>query len=161
MPRRKKAKSTVSDLEEIDLRILTELAKNSRASLKELSTAIGAPVSTIFSRIKKLEERGIIQKYTLSVDPKMLNYNITAIINFNIEGPYLEEFEKQLSLHPNVLSLYDITGDFDVVAVTRFKSIEELDTFVKTVLRNPHVKRTITSIVLRVVKESQPFVPLH
>ncbi|MGC8675127.1 Lrp/AsnC family transcriptional regulator [Fervidicoccus sp.] len=156
----KKEKNTIYQLDEIDLKILTHLSNSSKTSLNQLSNILGIPVSTVFARIKKLEEKGIIDKYTLSVDPKKLGFNVTAIINFSVEGSHIEEFEKQISNHPNVLFLYDITGDFDVIAVTRFRNIEELDYFIKNVLKNPYVKRTITNIALRVVKESYLHVPL-
>jgi len=158
MPRKKDSEDVV--LEEGDLKILRALAENSRGSLKEISDAVGMPISTVFSRIKKLEHAGLIKGYTLSVDHSRLGYKITAIIHFSIDGPYLEEIEKMLASKENVIFLYDVTGDFDIIAVARFRSIEELDRFVKDTLKNPHIKRTTTSIALRVVKESPTHVPL-
>ncbi|MEM0046232.1 MAG: Lrp/AsnC family transcriptional regulator [Fervidicoccaceae archaeon] len=158
MPRKKEVEELV--LEEVDLKILEALARNARGSLKEISEVAGIPISTAFSRIRRLEQLGIIRGYTLDLDHEKLGYKITAIIHFSVEGPYLEEIEKQLSSKQNVIFLYDITGEFDILAVARFRSIEELDKFVKDTLRNPHVKKTTTSIALRVVKEMHPHVPL-
>ncbi|MEM0020674.1 MAG: Lrp/AsnC family transcriptional regulator [Fervidicoccaceae archaeon] len=158
MPRKKEVEELV--LEEVDLKILEALARNARGSLKEISEVVGIPISTAFSRIRRLEQLGIIRGYTLDLDHEKLGYKITAIIHFSVEGPYLEEIEKQLSSKQNVIFLYDITGEFDILAVARFRSIEELDKFVKDTLRNPHVKKTTTSIALRVVKEMHPHVPL-
>ncbi|MGC8678676.1 MAG: Lrp/AsnC family transcriptional regulator, partial [Fervidicoccaceae archaeon] len=147
-------------LEEVDLKIIKALAGNARGSLKEISEVVGIPISTAFSRIRKLEQQGIIKGYTVSVNQDKLGYKITAIIHFSVDGPYLEEIEKQLASKENVIFLYDTTGDFDIIAVARFKSIEELDRFIKDTLKNPHIRRTTTSIALRVVKESSTHVPL-
>ncbi len=148
-------------LDEVDSLILAELSKNARASLKEISRKLGVPTSTVFTRIRKLEDKGIIKRYTVIVDPQKLGYTITAVIHFSVEGPYLEQIEKNLSQHPNIIGLYDTTGDFDIIAIVRFRSMDELDRFIKNTLRNPHIKKTITNMVLRTVKEQQPSVPLE
>ncbi|MCI4396490.1 MAG: Lrp/AsnC family transcriptional regulator [Thermoprotei archaeon] len=158
MPKKREIEEIV--LEDVDLKIIEALASNSRSSLKEISEIVGIPISTAFSRIRRLEQLGIIKGYTLNVDQEKLGYKITAIIHFSVDGPYLEEIEKQIASKPNVIFLYDITGEFDIIAVARFKDIEELDKFVKETLKNPHIKRTTTSIALRVVKESYPHVPI-
>ncbi|MGC9115213.1 MAG: Lrp/AsnC family transcriptional regulator [Fervidicoccaceae archaeon] len=158
MPRKKDVEEIA--LEEVDLKIIKALAGNARGSLKEISEVVGIPISTAFSRIRKLEQQGIIKGYTVSVNQDKLGYKITAIIHFSVDGPYLEEIEKQLASKENVIFLYDTTGDFDIIAVARFKSIEELDRFIKDTLKNPHIRRTTTSIALRVVKESSTHVPL-
>ncbi|MGB9725920.1 MAG: Lrp/AsnC family transcriptional regulator [Fervidicoccaceae archaeon] len=158
MPRKKEVEEIA--LEEVDLKIIKALAGNARGSLKEISEVVGIPISTAFSRIRKLEQQGIIKGYTVSVNQDKLGYKITAIIHFSVDGPYLEEIEKQLASKENVIFLYDTTGDFDIIAVARFKSIEELDRFIKDTLKNPHIRRTTTSIALRVVKESSTHVPL-
>lgn len=147
-------------LEDIDLKILRALSGNARGSLKEISEAVGIPISTAFSRIKRLEQFGIIKGYTVSLNQDKLGYKITAIIHFSVDGPYLEEIEKQLASKENVIFLYDITGDFDILAVARFRNIEELDKFIKDTLKNPHIRKTTTSMALRVVKESSTHVPL-
>ena len=148
-------------LDEKDMLLLSYLIQDAKASLKKISRALGLPSSTVFSRIKKLEGKGIIKKYTVVIDHLKLGFNITAVIHFSVEGPYLEEVEKTLSSHPNIIGLYDVTGDFDIIAIARFKTIDELDFFIKNTLRNPHIKKSITNMALRVVKETQPPLPLE
>jgi Lrp/AsnC family transcriptional regulator for asnA, asnC and gidA len=147
-------------LDQTDVLILSELLKDSKSALKKISRKLGLPTSTVFTRIKKLEEKGIIQGYTVVIDPFKLGYFVTAIIHFSVDGPYLEDVEKRLSSHPNIISLYDVTGEFDIIAIARFRSMEELDSFIKHTLKNPHIKRSITNMVLRIVKEKQPGVPI-
>ncbi|NAZ12482.1 MAG: winged helix-turn-helix transcriptional regulator [Desulfurococcales archaeon] len=147
-------------LDDIDYKILKELSMDSEKGVKEIAEKIGIPVSTCFNRIKKLKELGVIKRFTINVDPSIIGYDVTAAIHLNVEGPYLEEIEKTLAENPNILYLYDITGEYDVLAIARFRSVEELDKFIKSLLKNPKIKRTITNVILRVVKESDVKVPL-
>ncbi len=146
-------------LDETDQKILALLSENANASVKEIAMQVGIPLSTAFSRIKRLEERGIIRGYTIKVNPGALGFTVTAVIHFSVDGPYLEEIEQTLASHPNIVALYDTTGEFDIIAIARFRDIDELDHFIKSVLKNPKVKKTITSVVLRVVKENYPGIP--
>jgi DNA-binding Lrp family transcriptional regulator len=61
--------------------------------------------------------------------------------------------EKEIAEIQNVMSVYDITGDFDIAVLARFKNREGLNAFVKQLLALPYIKRTVTNVVLNVVKE--------
>lgn len=149
------------ELDDLDYKILRELSMNSERGVKDIAEKLGIPVSTCFNRIKRLKDHGVIKRYTISIDPQALGYEVTAAIHINVEGPYLEEIERALSENPNIIFLYDITGEYDVLAIARFRNVGELDRFIKSLLKNPKVKRTITNVILRVVKESDLKVPLE
>ena len=87
------------------------------------------------------------------MDPVKLGYSLTAIILIQAEGKYLVDVEKEVAKIKNVISVYDITGDFDIAVVARFKDRFGLNHFIKNLLSNPYVKRTVTNVVLNVVKE--------
>jgi DNA-binding Lrp family transcriptional regulator len=63
------------------------------------------------------------------------------------------DVEKEIAKISNVVSVYDITGDFDIAVVARFKDRAELNSFIKSLLGMAYVKRTVTNVVLNVVKE--------
>lgn len=65
------------------------------------------------------------------------------------------EIEKKVSEFSNVLSVYDVTGESDVIILARFKSHEELSAFTKSLLSIQNVDRTNTHIVLTIIKESK------
>ena len=75
------------------------------------------------------------------------------IILIEAEGRYLPEVEKELAQLDEVISIYDITGDYDVAVIARFKNRNTLNNFIKSTLKMPHVTRTVTNVVLNVVKE--------
>ena len=145
-------------IDELDIKILRELARDGRIGIRELARKLGKPPSTILNRIRRLERLGVIRGYTALINHRVLGFQVVALIMLSVEGAYLEEVEKVVAAEPNVKAVYDITGEFDVAIIAMFKTIEELDRFIKSLLKNPRVKRSVTSIAFRVVKE-EPHVP--
>ena len=141
------------NLDEIDIKIIRLLQENSRISFNEIAKKIGISVGTAYNRVKNLEEKGVLKGYTALIDPIKMGYGITAIILIQAEGAHLVEVEKEVAKLNNVVSVYDITGEFDIAVIARFKDSRRLNAFVKKVLSMPYVKRTVTNVVLNVVKE--------
>jgi DNA-binding Lrp family transcriptional regulator len=100
-----------------------------------------------------LEAVGVVKGYTTVLDPAKLGYELTAIILIQATGKYLAEVEAEIAKANSVVAVYDITGDYDAAVITKFKDRPGLNDFVKNLLLNPHIKRTVTSVVLNVVKE--------
>ncbi len=140
-------------IDELDIQILSLLQEDSRLSFNRIASKLGISVGTAYNRVKSLENRGILKGYTIILDPVKLGYSLTAIILIQAEGKYLVDVEKEVAKIKNVISVYDITGDFDIAVVARFKDRFGLNHFIKNLLSNPYVKRTVTNVVLNVVKE--------
>ena len=87
------------------------------------------------------------------MDPVKLGYAMTAIMLIQAEGAHLLEVESEIAKMDNVAIVYDITGDFDIAVTVRFKNKFDLNAFIKKLLTIPYVKRTVTNVVLNVVKE--------
>ncbi len=141
-------------LDELDMEILRILVENCRRSAREIARMLGKSPTIIAKKIKKLEQLGILVGCRGEVNYRKLGYNLLALILLNVDGAHIEEVERQLAAEPNVRIVYDITGDFDVAIVALFKSVEDLDRFVKRLLKNPYIKRSVTSVVFRAVKDS-------
>ncbi len=139
-------------IDELDKRILELLMQDSRRSTRSIAKALNKPVSTVHDRIKRLEKKGVIKGYTVVLDEKALGYQIKALILINVVGRHIEEVENDLSRYENVLTVLDITGEFDVAVIAVFHSMDELDRFVKTLLKHPYIRQTRTSIAFRTVK---------
>ncbi len=140
-------------LDDLDYKILVELVKDGRASFRKIAEKIGVSVSTIVSRVEALEKNGVIKGYTALIDPLKIGYNLSAVIHVRIRHGKLLEVQRLIASYPNVYGVYDVTGESDSVILARFKSREELSTFIKTLLANEYVERTITYIVLDTIKE--------
>lgn len=140
-------------LDDVDLNIINLLKKNPRLSIREVSRVVGKSPSAVVSRIRRLEKLGVIKGYSVLVDYSRLGYQLNAITLLQVEGAHLEEVERMLASEPNVRAVYDITGEFDIMIISTFRNISELDAFVKRILKLPFIKRTVTNIAFRVVKE--------
>jgi len=140
-------------IDNIDSQIISLLQEDSRRSFSKIADKLGIAVGTAYNRVKSLEDKGILKGYTIIVDPVKLGYGLTAVILIQAEGQHLLEVEKELAQLDDVISVYDITGDFDIAVVARFRSRDMLNKFIKGILRMPHVIRTVTNVALNVVKE--------
>ena len=140
-------------IDEVDLKIISLLQEDSRLSFNKIASKLGISVGTAFNRIKSLEEKGVLKGYTVLVDPAKLGYTMTALVLIQAEGAHLSDVESEIAKIDNVVSVYDITGDFDVAVIARFMDRTSLNEFIKKLLAAPYVKRTVTNIILNVVKE--------
>jgi len=144
---------SIEKLDELDLKIISLLQEDSRLSFNKIAGKLGISTGTAFNRIKSLEERRIIKSYSAIVEPVKVGYSLTAVILIQADGQHLSKVEEEVSKIGNVISVYDITGDFDVALIARFKDRNGLNVFVKNLLGIPYVKRTVTNVVLNVIKE--------
>ncbi len=145
---------TTVNLDQMDIKILNILQDNCQLSYRKLGSMLGVSGVIIASRIKALEDKGVLKGYTVILDPIKLGYDLTAIIYVQTEGGYLEDVEAELDRTSNVIGVYEVTGDFDIIAVAKLKDRESLNTLIKNLLLTPHVKRTLTNITLNVIKEN-------
>jgi len=145
--------SSPEKIDDVDFQIINLLQEDSRRSFNKIAAKLGIAVGTAYNRVKSLEDKGILKGYTIMVDPVKLGCSLTAIILIQAEGQHLLEVEKEIAKLDNVICVYDITGDFDVAVVARFKDRSSLNSFIKNLLTTPHVRRSVTNVVLNVVKE--------
>ncbi len=140
-------------LDELDKKILNVLIENPRITYRKLAKTLGVSVGTVYARIKKLIGRGIIKDFTIQVNFAKIGYDVTALILVKVDGKHIIDVEREVAKHPNVCAVYDVTGEFDVIVVAKFRNISELNKFIKAILAKPYVISTNTSIALNVVKE--------
>ncbi|MEM4502267.1 MAG: Lrp/AsnC family transcriptional regulator, partial [Ignisphaera sp.] len=95
----------------------------------------------------------LIKKCTAVVDYKKLGYNLMALILLNVDGAHIEDIERSISIEGNVRGVYDITGEYDIAIMALFKDVEDLDRFIKRILKNPHIKGSVTSVIFKAFKD--------
>lgn len=140
-------------LDKKDEQILKLLLSDSRQSARQLSLRMGLSTVTTISRIKKLEEKKIIQGYTVRLDHETLGYELTAVIEITTNKGKMLEIENLIAKQDNVIAVYDITGGADTLVIAKFKERKSLSTFVKKISAMSNVENTITHIVLNTIKE--------
>jgi len=139
-------------IDDLDRLILAELESNSRKSFRDIAGKLKVSVGTVVNRVKNLEENGVIKKYTTILDSKKLGYEV-AIVEILVSSGKLLEVEKEISQNPIVHQVYDTTGDTDAMIIVKYRNIDELSKFVKSILSMPNVERTFTHVVLTTMKE--------
>lgn len=142
-------------LDEIDLRLLDMLQAHGRTSQHDLAVAVGLSSPAVGERVRKLEERGIIRRFTAEVDPKLLGRDVTAFIFTGIAGSqYYPEFRRRVTEHPEVLECHSITGQGSHVLKIRTESTSTLEALLAEIQSWEGVQWTTTSIVLSTIKET-------
>ncbi|WP_204247223.1 Lrp/AsnC family transcriptional regulator [Thermococcus celer] len=140
-------------VDELDLRILSLLQQNARLSYREIARELKVAVGTVYNRIKRMEEEGIIKGFAPLVDYEKLGFGLTAVIGVKAQGRKIVEIEREIARNDRVLIVYDITGEFDIVVVAKFKDRADMNRFVKWLLSLDGVEKTNTSVAMQVVKE--------
>lgn len=140
-------------IDDLDIKIISLLQKNARLSYREIARELNVAVGTIYNRIKKLEDGGVIKGYAPVLDYEKLGFGLTAIIGIKAQGRKITEIERQIAKKARAMMVYDITGEFDIIVVAKFKSREEMNSFVKWILSLDGVEKTNTSVVMQVIKE--------
>jgi len=140
-------------LSETDIKILQVLLEDARFSSRQIAKKVGVSVGTVLSRIKRMEEDGLIKGYSVLMNHEKLGYELTVVMEVTVSKGRLIEMENEIAKISNVCSVYDVTGLTDAFIIAKFKSREELGRFTKRLLALPYIERTNTHVVLTTVKE--------
>jgi DNA-binding Lrp family transcriptional regulator len=142
-------------IDELDRKIVWALNLNARKSFREIAKEVGTSTTAVIHAVKKMETAGGIRGYVPVVNPEYFGLHLTALVAVRISKGKLIETQKKISQDPRVTAVYDVTGDWDSFIIGYFKDREDLNRFVKKLLALPFVDRTMTHIVLNVVKEER------
>ena len=142
-------------IDDLDRKIVRVLNQNARKSFRDVAKEVETSVTAVINRVKKLEESGIIQGYIPLVEPEYFGFNLIAIIALRISKGKLLETQKKIAKDTRVVFIYDITGEWDSLIIGYFKGRQDLNDFIKNLLSLEYVDRTVTHIVLNVVKEER------
>ena len=143
-------------LDDKDLRILELLKENAKLTTHQISKKTAIPITTVHNRIKKLEQEGIIKRYTLVLDHAklgrpMLGFVLVTVTYTLPSGKKIsqEDAAKKIRALAGVEAVYIVTGGTDIIVKVRVKGVDELNDFVVRKLRTVDgVDKTQTMIVL-------------
>ncbi|WP_246984622.1 HTH-type transcriptional regulator Lrp [Halorientalis marina] len=143
--------------ENLDRKLVNALLGDGRASLRSLGEDLDVSVTTVSNHLKDLEEEGIISGYTPKVDYDALGYDVTAILQLKVEGSALVEVTEDLKEHKQMISVYEVTGDYDIIAIGKFTDTDGMNDQIKELLTDPEIKESNTSVVLNAASEHEQF----
>ena len=143
--------------ENLDSKLVNALLDDGRASLRSLAEELGVSVTTVSNHLSDLENQGAITGYTPKIDYGLLGYDVTAILQLKVEGNALPDVTERLEDHEQMLSVYEVTGDYDIIAIGKFKDTDEMNEGIKSLLVDPDVRESNTSVVLNAAVENRQF----
>jgi len=143
--------------ENLDGKLVNALLDNGRASLRSLAEELDVSVTTVSNHLADLEEAGVIEGFTPIVDYDKLGYDVTAILQLKVRGEALPAVTDSLRAEKQMVSVYETTGDYDVIAVGKFKDTDDMNVQIKAVLSNADINESNTSVVLNIVTENRSF----
>ena len=143
-------------LDRIDLAILRALQQDSRMSLNEISQVVSLSASPCWARIKRMEESGVIQGYTVRLNAEKIGLQDTVIVQVSLDShsdEALLRFGEVLEQIPEVLEAFLVSGDYDYylrLAVSGTKDYERL--LREKLYKIPGIRQSKSSFVLKQLK---------
>jgi Lrp/AsnC family leucine-responsive transcriptional regulator len=134
-------------MDEIDQRIITLLKDDARAGYGEIGAKVGLSEGAIRKRIKTLTDQGVIKKFTVKVSLAEGAQAIT-LLTANPSHP-TQEVSKKIQAIPNVETTYEVSGEYDIVAVISGVNMTEVNECIEKIRMVEGIMKTNTMIVLR------------
>ncbi|MCX8153017.1 MAG: Lrp/AsnC family transcriptional regulator [Candidatus Bathyarchaeota archaeon] len=134
-------------MDDKDKQILKILKENGRAGYSEIGEQVGLSEGAVRKRIKELVNSGLIRKFTIKIGRAEGAEAITLLAT----DPALptQEVSKKIREIPNVETVYEVTGEYDIVAVINGMNVAEVNECVEKIRRVEGIMKTNTMIVLR------------
>ena len=146
-------------MDDIDKRILDLLQTDAKASNAELAAAVGLTASSVFERVRKLEQRGVIAGYAARLDPAAVGKDLLAFVRLQFsdtQHPVRESLSRLVAVclaEPDILESHDVAGEDCVILKVRCSGTAELQRLLGTVKDAIPGARSVTHIVLETFKE--------
>ena len=148
----------LSDLGNIDKKILIELQKEGRITYAELARRVGLSTSPCLERVKRMERKGIIKGYTALLDANYLNAGLVVFVQIRLQRTAQDVFEafkaSAIGLS-EVQECYLVSGNFDYLIKARVPNMDAYRKFLgETLLTLPGVQESTSYVVMEQVKET-------
>lgn len=141
-----------SGVDAIDLRILRELQQDARISWRELGQLVHLSPTSAADRVRRMERDGVIDGYTVRVDPVALGRTVRAVVDVSLgAGDQVDAFEARLARRDEVAFAAYVTGTADYSIIVECQGADGLDAFIRWLRADAGVARTETKLLLRVV----------
>lgn len=136
-------------LDELDVALLEALQRNARSTFAELGMLVGLKAPSVHDRVKRLEARGFIRRYSAQLDGRQLGYGLTAFVScFTSSETSYDDFTNHVKKMPEVCETHSVAGEETYVLKVMTRNTEHLDEFLARAKSIPGMIRTKTTIVL-------------
>ena len=133
-------------------KLLKILMKNSRTPFLKIARMLGVSETAVRKRVKKLQEAGVIRRFTIEVDPKKVGFEVIALIGMDTKPEHYLSTLGKLKGMEEIVSLYSSSGDHMILMECWFKNSGELAEFCKRLEAMEGVTRICPAIILEKIK---------
>jgi len=112
------------------MKLLYELTKDGSISVPILSQKLDINASVLYSRIKRLQKKKLIKKFTVEIDDSLLGIGVKATVGINRDPKLKDSIHEKFMETPEVVSISEITGRFDILIKIHAKNLEALHSVV-------------------------------
>ncbi|MBT2599753.1 AsnC family transcriptional regulator [Oceanobacillus sp. E9] len=145
-------------LDNIDKKLLEELSEDGRLSYVELAEKVGLSRVAVKDRIKNLKEKGVIEKFTVVINSEKYGKQVSAFFDIDVEPMQLQEVAQNLANHPQVASIYQMTGPSTLHTHVLVEDFQKLEVFINEELYSVEgITRVESSIILKRFKSRTGF----
>ena len=145
-------------MDAIDRKILQVLQADARASLQQVGQKVGLSASPCWERIKKMEQAGVIEGYTVRLNPQALGLSDTVLVQLTLDSHTdntLEKFGEVLATIPEVIEAYLVSGEYDYLLRVAVKDTRDYERLLREKLyKIKGIRHSKSSFVLRTLKKA-------
>ena len=113
-------------MDKIDQKILSELSEDSSISIPRLSEKINVNSSVVYSRIKRLVKKKLIERFTIEVNNKEFGYGVKSLTGINMDSKQRDNIIQELFKISGVREVSEVTGRFDILVTMYAENLSEM-----------------------------------
>jgi Lrp/AsnC family transcriptional regulator for asnA, asnC and gidA len=138
-----------------DMKILEMLQEDSRIPMTQIAKAVGMSENGVRYRLDKMEQEGVIRRYTVLLEPKKVGKKVMAAFDIEVEPKKIKESIELMKNMDEIIKIYQTTGQYSILAIGLFENNEVLNEFVNNkFLKNVPVLNYSVNIVTKKFKDS-------
>ena len=144
-------------LDETDAGIISALSRDGRRSYAEIGAEVGLSTAAVHERVRKLVERGVIERFSIAVAPERVGLQFVAFVAIrNDGGIHCRDVAPRLKAMPQVIELHSVAGEYDFLAKVRTTHARALEDILYEIKSIAGVARTTSTVVLNTEFEDRP-----
>ena len=113
-------------MDKTDQKILSELSKDSSISIPKLAEKINVNSSVVYSRIKRLVKKKLIERFTIEINNKKLGYGVKSLTGINMDSKQRDNVIQELFKIPSVSEVSEVTGRFDILVTMYAENLGQM-----------------------------------
>ena len=150
----------MAKIDDLDLQILSELSEDASISVPKLSKKIKVNPSVVYSRIKRLVKRKLIERFTIVVNDQELGYQVKALAGLNMDSKQRDNVIDELLKIDGVREIAEVTGRFDILVTMYAKTLDEMHKLISNKIgRIQGVISSESFIEMKTRTKSMPYMP--